>query len=552
MLAHVARAAQSLTRRLPGGCSFRYPLADFSVEAVKAVRLMQQVSLNHRDRERGWWIGIAAAAATLMAASHVHGQCPAGELMPADAAANDQFGYSVAYSGNLCVVGARLDDGPFANNGSATVFRYQVTTNEWIQEARVVASDAAAFDEFGFSVAAFSNGDAPTSTEWIVVGSRHDDDNGTDSGSAYIFRKNSGVWTQFAKIKASDAAGGDRFGTSAAMHGDSIIIGARDDDSPPSTNAGAAYVYRYNGTAWTQQTKLRASDFQANDQFGTSVALARKSDGTSLVALVGSWHDDDMGADSGSAYVFAFNPATSQWMQQAKLTAGDGAASDLFGFSVAIAAGSSGEVALIGAKWDDDNGTNSGSAYLFRRGKSGWAAETKLTAGGAGDEFGGSVALSADGMAAVVGAPLDDDAGVDAGMSYHYRFIGRGAAWSAGNSLVSENPTTGDNLGSAVAISGDRAVATRHLRDFAGTDSGTVDVFAGVSMRDDNANGTPDGCDVFGDADGNGNTYLEDLLMVLAGWGLCPAEPTPCPADLSGDRLVDVRDLLIVISGWTM
>ena len=514
---------------------------------------MQQVSVNHGGRELGWWIGLAAAAATLLAASRVHGQCPSGEIIPTDAAANDQFGHSVAFSGNLCVVGARLDDGPFANNGSATVFRYQVTSGDWIQEARLVPSDAAAFDEFGFSVAVYSDGDLPTSTEWIVVGSRHDDDNGTDSGSAYVFRMNSNdVWTQFAKIKASDAAAGDRFGTSAAMHGDCIVIGSRDDDSPPSTNAGSAYVYRYNGTAWTQQAKLRASDFQANDQFGHSVALARLGDGTSLMALVGSWHDDDIGADSGSAYVFAFNPATNQWTQQAKLTAGDGAANDLFGFSVAIAGGATGELALIGAKWDDDAGTNSGSAYLFRRGKTGWAAEAKVAAGGAGDEFGGSVALSTDGMVAMVGAPLDDTAGVDAGTSYLYRVIGRGAAWSAASGLMSETPTPGDNFGSAIAVSGDRAVAARHLRDFAGTDSGTVDVFAGVSNRDENANGIPDGCDVFGDADGNGNTYLEDLLMVLGGWGLCPPEPALCPADLSGDRVVDTRDLLIVIHGWTM
>jgi len=178
--------------------------------------------------------------------------------------------------------------------------------------------------------------------------------------------------------------------------------------------------------------------------------------------------------------------------------------------------------------------------------------ETKLSPAGAGDEFGSSAALSGDGMVAIVGASLDDAAGSDAGTAFMYRFVGRGAAWGSATEVTVDDAGAGENFGAALATSGDRLVVSRHLRDFAGTDSGTVAVFAGLSLRDENANGIPDGCDVFGDANGNGNTHLDDLLMVLSGWGQCPASPALCPADLSGDRMVNVDDLLIVINGWTM
>ena len=103
--------------------------------------------------------------------------------------------------------------------------------------------------------------------------------------------------------------------------------------------------------------KLVASDGAASDSFGYSVSIS--SDGTT--ALIGARLDDDKGTDGGSAYVFKFNGTS--WTQQAKLTASDGAANDYFGYSVSIS--SDGTTALIGATYDDDKGTDSGSAYVF-------------------------------------------------------------------------------------------------------------------------------------------------------------------------------------------
>jgi hypothetical protein len=160
--------------------------------------------------------------------------------------------------------------------------------------------------------------------------------------------------TEVAKLLASDGAADDEFGESVAISGDYAIVGAyRDDDN--GTDSGSAYVFERDGSGnWAEVTKLLASDGAADDDFGESVAISGD------YAIVGAPIDDDNGTDSGSAYVFE-RDGTGNWTEVAKLLASDGATSDYFGTSVAI----SGDYAIVGAYLDDDNGTDSGSAYIF-------------------------------------------------------------------------------------------------------------------------------------------------------------------------------------------
>ena len=210
--------------------------------------------------------------------------------------------------------------------------------------AKLTASDAAAFDFFGESVS--------ISGDTALVGAPLDDDAGSDSGSASVFVRSGTTWTQQAKLTAGDAAALDQFGESVSISGDTAVVGAFGDDDA-GVNSGSAYVFVRSGTTWTQQAKLTASDAAAGDQFGRSVSISGDT------ALVGAVGDDDAGSDSGSAYVFVRSGTT--WTQQSKLTAGDAAAFDFFGFSVSI----SGDTVLVGAQGDDDAGTASGSAYIF-------------------------------------------------------------------------------------------------------------------------------------------------------------------------------------------
>ena len=204
----------------------------------------------------------------------------------------------------------------------------------------------------------------------VVIGASWDDDMGSSSGSAYVFTRDTAGdlasgWTQVEKLTAgTDGAEGDYFGYSVSIDGDTVVIGAyRDDDK--GSSSGSAYVFT-RGTAgdfasgWTQVDKLTAGDGAAGDYFGSSVSI----DGDTVV--IGAYGHDDKGSSSGSAYVFrrvTVGDLASGWTQVDKPTAGDGAASDYFGSSVSI----DGDMMVIGAYGHDDEGSKSGSAYVFSK-----------------------------------------------------------------------------------------------------------------------------------------------------------------------------------------
>src|SRR6266540_2641401 len=193
------------------------------------------------------------------------------------------------------------------------------------QHQKLEASDPAAFDGFGFSVA--------ISGETVVVGALFDDGAaGLQQGSAYVFARSGGVWTQQQKLLASDAAAGDAFGESVAISGETVVVGAQFDDDVAGDNQGSAYVFARSDGVWSQQQKLLASDAAAGDSFGVSVAISGET------VVVGAPFDAGAAGNSqGSAYVFARSGGV--WSQQQKLEASDAALGDQFGFSVAVSAG---------------------------------------------------------------------------------------------------------------------------------------------------------------------------------------------------------------------
>jgi hypothetical protein len=302
------------------------------------------------------------------------------KITASDGAADDYFGDSVAVGSGRIVVGAYRDDDNGSRSGSAYI--YDLDGN---QLSKITASDGAADDYFGFSVAVGSGR--------IVVGAYQDDDNGFNSGSAYIFDLDG---NQLAKITASDGASADNFGDSVAVGSGRIVVGAFGDDDNGSAS-GSAYIFDLDGN---QLSKITASDGASSDWFGRSVAV-----GSGRI-VVGAYQDDDNGSLSGSAYIYDLDGN-----QLAKITASDGAASDYFGFSVAVGSGR----IVVGAYLDDDNGTDSGSAYIFDLDGNQLA---KITAsdGASFDRFGWSVAVGSGRI--VVGATLDDDNGSNSGSAY--------------------------------------------------------------------------------------------------------------------------------------
>lgn len=313
-------------------------------------------------------------------------------------APSDRFGASVAISGDYAIIGVPYsdDDKKGSNIGSAYIFKREGAT--WIQDAQIMAEDAAPNDFFGGSVSLYG--------DYAIIGSAYNDDNGSESGSAYVFRREGSDWIQQTKLLPDDGASYDYFGVSVAISGSGsewyAIIGAHTHNDPfTNTSFGAAYIFGLDEDVnWVQQDKFMPDDSASGDQFGISVAISGTST-SGWHAIVGADGDDDMGSEAGSAYIFARNKST--WTQQNKLTPPETSAGDHFGRSVAI----SGDYAIVGASGDDDNGSNAGAAYLFHWTGGNWEQQEKRTEGTSGDLFGDSVSIS--GSYAIAGAPGDSN-----------------------------------------------------------------------------------------------------------------------------------------------
>jgi MYXO-CTERM domain-containing protein len=381
------------------------------------------------------------------------------KLTASNGAANDWFGASVSVDGDTAVVGAYQDDGGSGfDQGSAYVFVR--SGGVWTQQAQLTASDGAANDWFGAAVS--------VSGDTAVVGAYQDDIGANvNQGSAYVFVRSGGVWTQQAKLSASDGVGGDNFGAAVSVSGDTIVVGAHYHAIGANVDQGEAYVFVRSGVVWSQQAKLTASDGDLGDRFGSALSVS----GDTIVVGAPS---DDIGANGGQGSAYVFVRSGVVWSQQAKLTASDGGAGDSFGTSVSL----DGDTAVLGASIDD-NGVNidQGSAYVFVRSGVIWSQQAKLVAsdGAASDFFGASVGVSGDTL--VVGAP-EDDIGANAGQGSAYLYVRSGSAWTLLSKLTASDGAGNDFFGASVGVSGDTVLVGSVVDDIgANADQGSAYVF---------------------------------------------------------------------------
>jgi len=211
------------------------------------------------------------------------------KLIASDRDANDGFGRHVSVSGNVIAVGTWKDDDGASNAGAVYMFRHNGTS--WVQEQKLVASDASTNSFLGWSV--YLDG------RTVVAGAFGDSPKGTQSGAAYVWRHDGASWGHEHKIVPQDGAAYDYFGFSIALDGDNLAVGA----SVKLTEVlgpGAVYLYRYRNNKWSKFRKVVPSDGAPQDAFGFHLALKGK------LLVTGSWRDDDAGADSGSAYLYTF------------------------------------------------------------------------------------------------------------------------------------------------------------------------------------------------------------------------------------------------------
>jgi len=471
---------------------------------------------------------------------------------PGGSGVNDQFGVSVAVSGDTVVVGANFEDSSTtgvnstpdesaANSGAAYIFVR--SAGVWSQQAYLkpaAVGTTQTNDQFGTSVA--------ISGDTVVVGANFEDsstsgvnstpdESAGGSGAAYVFVRSAGVWTQQAYLKPA-AVGtiqtSDRFGTSVAVSGDTVVVGANLEDSSTTgvnstpdesaASSGAAYVFLRSAGVWSEQAYLKPAAVgttQAGDQFGISVAVSgdrvvvgAHQEGSSTTGVNST--PDESAASSGAAYVFV--RFAGLWTQQAYLkpaVVGTTQAGDNFGISVAV----SGDTLVVGAISEDSsttgvNGTpnefaaGSGAAYVFVRFEGAWAQQAYLKStvfGATGDQFGISVAVSGDTL--VVGANFEDSSttGVNStpnesasASGAAYVFVRSAGLWSQQAYLKPATVGTthaSDNFGTSVAVAGDTVVVGAYQEDSStsgvnstpnenSSGSGAAYTFTGLGLRE--------------------------------------------------------------------
>jgi hypothetical protein len=465
-------------------------------------------------------------------------------LKPPNTEAIDNFGASVATSGETIVVGAiressnqiTVTNGTLisSNNSSldsGAAYVFKRTDNTWVNEAYLKAPNGDASDQFGSSVSIQGDtiivGSFLESSNQITItnGTSASADNSSGAaGAVYVFRRNGNAWTNEAYLKAPNANAGDHFGYSVSIDGDTIVVGARNEDSNQTTitngtllnsntlatTSGAAYVFRRTGNTWANEAYLKAPNAETTDLFGESVSIsgdtivvgAIQEDSLQTTILNGTLtqsSDQVSGINSGAAYVFRRTGTT--WTNEAYLKAPNAGSNDNFGTAVSI----SGNTIVIGAKLEDSNqititngssassdntASDSGAAYVFRRTGSTWINEAYLKApnaegaGGSGpDHFGDSVSISVDTI--VIGSPNEDsilttitngtlvqvsDTATNLSVGAVYVFKRAASLWVNEAYLKSPNGeggvmAGGDKFGDSVFISGDTIVVGANQED---------------------------------------------------------------------------------------
>lgn len=421
-------------------------------------------------------------------------------------ATNDQFGWAVAVAGETVVVGAPQEsssstfvngeqgDVSAPNSGAAYVFVR--SGGVWKQEAYLKASNAQSEDHFGWSVAAAGN--------YVVIGAPEEDSaiGGVDSpnaqgnnlaansGAAYVFARTNGFWNQEVYLKAGTPGPGplDRFGWSLAAYGETVVVGAVDQDVGGTAGAGAAYVFVRDTNGWRQQAFLKATNPDGDDRFGNAVAISANTivvgaerEDSGATGVNGS-ETDTTGQNSGAAYVYVRNGEA--WTREAYLKASNTGANDAFGWSVAV----DGDTVVVGANLEDsdatgvnhptgqgnNNASGSGAAYIFERTGTAWSQKAYLKASNTGisDAFGYSVAIAGDTV--VVGASVEgsDSTGINGaqnnnagGSGAAYLFKRNGGVWSQESFIKASNTGNGDGFGAAVAMTGSFLVVGAYRED---------------------------------------------------------------------------------------
>lgn len=446
----------------------------------------------------------------------------------ADSTTGDGFGCAVAMDGDRLIVGAKYEARPGggASSYAGCAYIFRWTGASWTQEGKLVASDAADDDQFGTAV--------DISGDRAIVGSPRDDDAGAQTGAAYVFRWDGSAWTQEAKLVGTGAFQQEYAGTSVAISGTRAAVGAPGYYGT-GFNTGAVYPFAYNGAAWIAEPRLAGSQTSPNDEFGLAVAM----EASTLIATAPG--DFANGIQSGQAYVFDHNG--SAWGEQQRLAPPDQSSNQRYGTAAAMA----GTRALIGSL--GDFGGVKGSAYWYHRAGTVHQFDAKIQPADttAADDYVGAAIACSEGWA-VLGNMWDDDVGFDRGAAYTF-------AWPLPSFLrhpIADSETQGQEAASfSIVAQGQGAITYQWRKDGAPLSDGPAPGGGLIIGATTNA--------LILTAPASSAAGMYDCLISNActfapiastGAMLTVNPPAGCLGDANHDGVVSFADITSVLSLW--
>jgi hypothetical protein len=415
-----------------------------------------------------------------------------GQTIDGDSA-DDWSGYSVSINakGDIVAIGAFLDDNIGTSSGSTKMYQY--TDGSWNQLGQTIDGDSGN-EESGYSVSINAKGDI------VAIGARYDDNNGNDSGSTKMYQYTNGTWNKLGQTIDGDSIG-DESGISVSINakGDIVAIGAYLDEDNYS-DSGSTKMYQYTNGSWNQLGQTIDGD-SSGDSSGYSVSINAKGD---IVAIGALW-DDNNGTDSGSTKMYQYTNGS--WNQLGQTINGD-SADDWRGNTVSINA--KGDIVAIGAIRDDNNANNSGSTKIYQYTDGSWNQLGQTIDGDSADDLSGySVSINAKGDIVAIGARLDDNNGTDSGSTKMYQYTD--GSWNQLGQTI-DGDSADDWSGYSVSINakGDIVAIGVVLDDNNGTNSGSTKIYqkglrGNVTIEDD--------LSVGGDLIVNGGIYTDNFSV---------------------------------------
>jgi hypothetical protein len=377
---------------------------------------------------------LALSFGLLTLAQPCFGQCQSQKVSPPDAQYGEYFGICVSMSGDWAIIGAQGDNEIAQDSGAAYIYHRVGST--WVQAQKLKASDAAFGAQFGTAVAI--DGEVAVVTAWTASPISYAE------GAAYVFELQQGTWVQTARVVANDALPNNQFGNSVSISGSAFIVGDY-QEGHAGAYSGAAYVFERTGSAWNQTQKLSGNDTAQGDGFGYAVSLSEN------VAVVGAINADAVGSNSGAAYVFERNG--SAWLQTAKLLPHDAAAQDYIGAAVGV----SGPVCMVSAPFNNAAGTHYGGVYAFEKVAGVWTETQKILPIDDMPQLDFPSSIAIEGTTAVIGTGASQDNGTLSGSAYVFQYLN--GAWTQTGKMLPHDAQAHVIFGGAVGLSGTWALA---------------------------------------------------------------------------------------------